>query len=361
MMPRSHHRCICGHPRSASLAGLIGWALVALGLTATEPDPHNPVWVGQTMGSFYTVKLAGFDGATLELEKLKVEVDQALVEVNRQMSHYQTNSELSAFNQSQTTAPFKVSADFATVCRFALQLSRTSDGAFDPTLGPLINLWGFGKAGEKRKTPPESEIQRLRQLVGFHHLTATPDGALLKDLPQLQLNLSGITKGFGVDCMARVLHAHGHSNFLVQISGETYASGRNPQGRPWRIGIDTPEPGHLPGERMEAVVALSNRALSTSGDYRKFFVDEQGRRQCHILDPKTGRPVQHVLASVTVLAENTMTADAFTKPLFVLGTDRGLKWIEARTNAAALFIERRPDGTFKIIPSSRFPAYQTQP
>lgn len=315
-------------------------------------------WQGQTMGSVYSVKIAGTNLSSDQLDSLRLAIDGRLIEVNRQMSHYIPESELSRFNASSSTNPWPVPADFARVTRFSLALWRDSGGAFDPTLSPLINLWGFGEAGSKRQSPADADLARARALTGGGRLSVTESGALQKEIPALQVNLSAVAKGFGVDCMADVLRGRGLSNFLVQISGETFAGGVKAPGAPWRIGVDTPEPGLAPGERMEAVVSLSDRAFSTSGDYRKYFVDAQGRRQCHILDPSTGRPVQHALGSVSVLAPDGMTADALSTTLFVMGLERGLPWINQRTNAAALFIEREPDGRFKLVPSARFPAFQ---
>jgi thiamine biosynthesis lipoprotein len=311
-------------------------------------------WEGETMGSVYTVKIVGTNLAPADVDALKQEVDDRLKEVNRQMSHYIPDSELSRFNRAPANTPFKISPEFARVLRFALDLNRRSKGAFDPTLGPVINLWGFGEQTDLRRTPTDEQLREAMAKTGCQHLTLTTNNMLSKDIPSLQLNLSAIAKGFGADEMARVLRRHGLTNIYVSISGEVFALGHNPKGEKWKVGISAPLPDWRIGDPFAAVVSLSGQAISTSGDYQKYFIDAQGRRLCHIFDPKTGHPVQHNVGSVSVVAENGMTADALAKPVFVFGVEEGLHFIEAWTNAAALFVAREADGTFRTIPSSRF-------
>ncbi len=306
------------------------------------------------MGSLYTVKIVGAQLSEAQTEALQAEVDQRLKEVNRQMSHYQPDSELSQFNRAPAQAPFKISPDFARVLRLSLDLNRRSGGAFDPTLGPVINLWGFGEKTDVRKTPPAAQLREALKRTGCQHLSLTARNELVKDIPDLQLNLSAIAKGFGVDEMAQVLRLHGLTNLYVSISGEVFALGHNAKGQKWQIGVSTPVLDWRSGDPMAGVLSLSGQAVSTSGDYQKYFVDDKGRRLCHIFDPKTGQPVQHNLGSVSVVADNCMTADALSTTLFVLGPKEGLRFIETWTNAAALFIVREPDGQFRQILSSKF-------
>ncbi len=306
------------------------------------------------MGSAYTVKLIDAPLTAPQIEALKAEVDQRLKEVNRQMSHFQPDSELSRFNRAPANTPFKVSPDFARVVRLALELNRRSQGAFDPTLGPVINLWGFGEQTSARQTPSAAQLRAAMSQTGCQHLSVTAKDELVKDIPGLQLNLSAIAKGFGVDEMARVLRAHGLTNFYVSISGEVFTSGHNAQGRKWQVGISAPVLNWVAGDPMAGILSLSGQAVSTSGDYQKFFFDDQGRRLCHIFDPKTGQPVQHNLGSVTVVADTCTLADGLSTTLFVLGPEPGRRFIESWTNAAALFIVRESDGSFRTLPTSRF-------
>lgn len=306
------------------------------------------------MGSPYTVQVVGTNLAAAQVEALQAEVEQRLQEVNRQMSHYQTNSELSQFNRAAAGKPFKVSPEFARVVRFSLEMDRRSGGVFDPTLAPVINLWGFGEQSGPRAVPPETELRAKLSRTGARHLTVTTNDELLKDIPDLTLNLSASAKGFGVDEMARVLRRHGLTNIYVSIAGEVLVLGHNSRGTNWQVGISAPVEHWNENDPMAAVASLSNQALSTSGDYQKYFIDPQGRRLCHIIDPRTGWPVQHNLGGVTVVAPDSMTADALSTTLFVLGPEAGLKFIDAVSNAAALFIVREPDGKFRQIASANF-------
>lgn len=309
---------------------------------------------GRTMGTFYRVESVGGPGA----EALRVEVERKLEELNRIFSHYEPESELSRFNRSTATAPVKISPAFARVMRHSLAMSRASDGAFDPALGALINLWGFGPGGTPGRVPADAEIFAARQLCGAQHLRLNERDELQKDVPGLQLNLGGIAKGFAAYEVARVVCAQGCTNFFVSVGGEVVTLGRNGAGRPWQVGIERPQRAGAPGAALCAIVPLSGGALSTSGDAHQFFRDAQGRVFGHILDPTTGRPVSNSLASVTVLAPDGLTADSLTKPLIIMGLERGLRWIEQRPDAAALFIVRENDGRLRLVPSSRFPGFQ---
>ncbi len=306
------------------------------------------------MGSDYTVQIVGTNLAAAQMESLKTEMDQRLREVNRQMSHYQPDSELSRFNRAPAHQPFKVAPEFASVVRFSLELARRSEGAFDPTLAPVINLWGFGEKTDTQAVPPEAELKAAMKQIGWQHLTVTTQDELIKDLPGLTINLSAVAKGFGVDQMIEVLRRRGLTNVYAAIAGEVRVLGHNSRGTNWQVGISTPVAQWREGDPMAAIVSLVDRAISTSGDYQKFFLDAQGRRLCHIFDPRTGWPVQHRVAGVSVVAADSMTADTLGTTLFVLGLERGLRFMEARTNAAALFIMRESDENFRQVPSSRF-------
>jgi FAD:protein FMN transferase len=311
-------------------------------------------WEGRTMGSPYTVKVVGTNLTPVQVEALKAEVEARLKEVNRQMSHYQPNSELSRFNRAPARTPFKVSPEFVRVVRFSLELFGLSKGAFDPTLAPVINLWGFGEKTEQRTVPSEADLRAALKTTGCQHLSVTANDELVKDIPELTINLSAVAKGFGVDEMVRVMQAHGLTDIYASIAGEVHALGHNPRGTNWLVGISAPVAHWNENDPMAAVVSISNQAISTSGDYQKFFIDAQGRRLCHIFDPKTGWPVQHNVGGVSVVARDNMTADGLATTLFVLGPEAGLRFIETWTNSAALFIVREADGTFRSIPSSRF-------
>ncbi len=336
---------------------LLGWVSILapiLSLPVRGADFPLISWQGQTMGSTYTVKIVDAQLAEPTVEALKLEIERCLKEVNRQVSHYQPESELSRFNRSPANTPFKASPGFFRVLQHSLELNRQSQGAFDPTLGPLIDLWGFGAKTNNKAVPTDAQISEAKKLYGCQHLSLTANGEILKDIPELRLNLSSAGKGFGTDEMARVLRAHGLTNIYVSISGDVFTQGHNAQGKKWQVGISAPMPDWSPGDPLVTVLSVSGQAVSTSGDYQKYLIDAQGRRLGHIFDPKTGWPVQHNLAGVSVVAGDCMTSSSLATTLFVLGPDEGLRFIESRTNAAALFVVQDADHKFQSIPSSRF-------
>ncbi len=312
---------------------------------------------GQTMGTTYSVKIAQAQLTQETVGSIRARIEERLREINRQMSHYQPDSELSLFNRSPGTEPVRVSRELAEVVRFSLVLHQRSAGAFDPTLGPLVELWGFSAKGTVLEPPAPESIAAARAKTGAQHLRVTEQCELKKDIQGLELNLGGLAKGFAADELARLLRDQQLTNTLVRIGGELVASGHNAMGDPWSIGIASPLPESAEDD-FEAVVRLSGKAVSTSGNYRQFFVDEKGRRYGHIIDPQTGMSVQHNLASVTVVADNCLTADGLATSLYVMGHERGLRWIETWTNAAALFIVTRPDGSLEQHQSAQFHRYR---
>lgn len=332
------------------------WSLIAL-LPLIGSGASLPLigWTGQTMGSAYTIKIAGASLSTAQLDALKAEIEQCLREVNRQLSHFQSDSEISRFNQLPANTAFEVSPGFAFVLRHSLALNRLSDGAFDPTLGPVIRLWGFGEKAASGVVPSEEQIQEALAQTGCRHVTLSGN-QLVKDLPGLSLNLSSPAKGYGVDEMARVLRGHGLTNVYVAISGDVFTAGLNADGQKWRVGISAPLPGWRPGDPVVTVLSVSDQAVSTSGDYQKYVLDARGRRLGHIFSPRTGWPVQHNLAGVSVVAESCMVSSSLATTLFVLGPEEGMRFIESWTNAAALFVVREKDGNFRSIPSTKFAA-----
>ena len=313
-------------------------------------------WQGRTMGSPYTVQIVDGNLTDVQVAALKVEVDERLKEINRQMSHYQPDSELSRFNRAPANTPFKVSPAFARVMRFTLDFCRRSNGALDPTLAPVINLWGFGESTGQCAVPSGAALTEALRKTGWKHLSVTDNDELIKDIPELTINLGAVAKGFGVDEIIRLLQGHGLTNLYASIAGEVRVSGHNARGTAWKIGIASPIDHWNESNPMAAAVSLADQALSTSGDYQKFFYDEQGRRLCHIFDSTTGWPVQHQVASVSVVAPESMTADALGTVLFVLGPEAGMKLLETYPGTAALFIERESGGTLRQIASPAFSA-----
>jgi thiamine biosynthesis lipoprotein len=333
--------------------GILLIVTVAAAVTGwSEPlASPNPSWGGQTMGSTYSVKLADTPLNAGDLEQLKADTEKLLSELNRQMSHYQPDSEISRFNKSTSTAPFRVSPEFSRAAHFARELYDRSGGAFDPTLGPLINAWGFGPRGRRDKVPEDAEIRAAKDICGGGHFSVTAGAEIIKEL---QLNMSAVVAGFAADEVAALLRARGLTNYFVDITTEIVVSGHNPEGKLWRIGLETPNAAAAQGEELEAVLNVSQGAVSTSGDYRNYFEDEKGNRFSHILDPHTARPIEHHLGSVTVVAGDGMTADGLATTLFVMGPDEGLPWLKSWPGAEALFIIRNADGTYTEVASPGF-------
>ncbi|HVR29154.1 MAG TPA: FAD:protein FMN transferase [Thermoanaerobaculia bacterium] len=296
---------------------------------------------GDTMGTRWNATVvAPRDRAPgLEPELLAL-IDEALDLVDRQMSTWREDSELSRFNRHQDTAPFSLSPETLTVLRLAREVSVASGGAFDVTVGPLVDAWGFGPghakpgtAGRGRGRPaagpgappaPES-IATLRQRVGYELLTLDQAaGSAAKKHPDLEVDLSAIAPGYAVDLISQRLRERGFGRHLVEVGGELRVAGPNPAGSPWRIAIERPR-----AERRETqrVVAVRDLAVATSGDYRDFY-ELDGARYSHTLDPATGSPVRHALASATVIHESCALADAWATAIMALGPGAGLRVAE---------------------------------
>lgn len=289
---------------------------------------------GRTMGTSYSVQIADA-GAVLDGAKLQQRIETLLAEINAQMSTYDPQSELSRFNRSASEEWFAVSAALAEVVAEARQISAISHGAFDVTVGRLVNLWGFGPEFHLDQVPSAAAIAEQLAATGDQHLAVRLEPpALRKALPGLYVDLSAIAKGYAVDQVAELLDGQGLSNYLVEIGGELRARGERPD-RPWRIAIERPE---SQGRAVYRVVELADIGMATSGDYRNFF-QQDGVFYSHTIDPSTGRPVAHRLASVTVLDAETMRADALATAFLVLGPEQGLALAEAM-DIPAFFIER---------------------
>ncbi|STZ75635.1 ApbE protein [Bergeriella denitrificans] len=326
------------HLFTALLAGLL------LTACSRHIQPDTVTLQGTTMGTTYSVKYLAGETDTPP-EAMRQQLEALLEEVNRQMSTYREDSEISRFNRMRDTGKaLPVSDDFAHVTAEALRLNALTHGALDVTVGPLVNLWGFGPNKEITREPSAAEIERAAAQTGADKILLTRNGtqaALAKTQPETYLDLSAIAKGFGVDKLAQHLEKSGIGNYLVEIGGELHGKGRNAQGTPWRIGIE--DPNLAQGAATRIIVPLDNRSLATSGDYRNFHTDDQGRRLSHIIHPKTRRPISHRLASVSVVADNATTADGLSTALFVLGETEAMK-LAREQNLAVFLIIRDGEG-----------------
>ena len=290
------------------------------------------------MGTTWSVMINA-EALPLSRPQLKAQFDAVLNRVNTEMSTYLPDSELSRINATDSADRIPVSVSLMRVLQAAQEISRLTQGAFDVTIGPLVNLWGFGPE-QDFSVPAEEQVNRSLRLVGYEKLRLDPAASTLKKAHNgVSIDLSAIAKGYGVDRIADYLDSLQLDNFLVEIGGEIRARGLNGEQLPWQIGIEQP----VAGQRgVQRIIKLDNTAMATSGDYRNYF-EQDGTRYSHTIDPRTGRPVSHGLASVTVLHPSTMLADAWATGLLALGPDEG--YATALENGlAAYFIVRGDEG-----------------
>ncbi len=287
--------------------------------------PEQQNLQGQTMGTYYSVKYVT-DSSGAKPEAIQAEIDKRLEEVNDQMSTYRPDSELSRFNQSKDiNTPFPVSAATATVVKKAIEINKITDGSLDVTVGPLVNLWGFGPEGRVTKAPSDEELAKRRAWVGIDKLSVQ-DNNLVKTIPELYVDLSSIAKGYGVDVVAEYLESAGINNYMVDIGGEVRTKGTNGKEAPWRIAIEKPAADGV-SQTAQEVIEPGDSSIATSGDYRNYF-EQDGVRFSHTIDPKSGRPITHNLVSITVIADNCMSADGLSTGLNVLGPEAGFALAE---------------------------------
>ncbi|NOR67586.1 MAG: FAD:protein FMN transferase ApbE [Woeseiaceae bacterium] len=294
-------------------------------------EPVEIVVSGNTMGTQFNVKLTAAD---IDVTLLQQEIEASLAHVEHMMSTYMVDSEISRFNASTKTSWHKVSHEFCFSVEEALVLSTLTDGSFDITVGPLVNLWGFGPGDMIHEPPADEKIAAVMNYVGYEHLQADcAQPALRKDIANLYLDMSAFGKGFAVDRVADWLDDAGFHNYLVEVGGELRLGGLNAKGQKWAIGIEVP----LTDQRQpHTIVHLTDTAVATSGDYRNYF-EAGGKRYSHTIDTRTGRPIIHELASVTVIDDSGYRADALATALLVMGPDRGME-LAAREDLAVLFL-----------------------
>lgn len=308
---------------------------------------------GPIMGTHYSVKLAEPHALPKErLQGLSEGIKQRLASVDSLMSTYKVDSEVSRLSALAVEEAFRVHPDTFRVLTIANQVYRDSGGAFDPSVGPLVDLWGFGSRNKQIKQPPEEgALLNALQATGFQYLTLLPDTSEVRKLHPIEIDLSAIAKGYAVDQVAGYLRDQGVENFLVEVGGEIATSGLNARNTKWVLGIERPD---FMGRSAYTSVHLSGEAMATSGDYRNYF-ESEGRRYSHTIDPRTGRPVQHRLASVSVIHSSCAFADAWATALLVLGEEQGPKLAES-LGLKAFFIERSGTG-FRTIQTKNFDQY----
>ena len=291
---------------------------------------HRVAVAGDAMGTTYAVQAHCAQRVPAE------RIASVVAEVEQRMSTYQGESELSRFNRAPVGQPMAVSAPLYAVTATALRLAEETGGALDPTVAPLVALWGFG-ANAGTTPPTAGAIEAARAEVGYRRLALGQAPATFTKKGQLTLDLSSVAKGYAVDQVAETLSASGCASYLVELGGELRVAGGGPGGRPWRIGVESPS-----GGEPAAVLRIHDGAIATAGDYRQTR-QVAGRRVSHVVDPRSGHPVAHGLASVTVVAPTALAADGYATALLVLGPEAGVRFAE-RLRLAALFVMGPEEG-----------------
>ena len=308
---------------------------------------------GKTMGTFYSVTIPGdFPGGE---DALRTEAESAFKQVSDAISTFDPNSEIARFNKFNSMELFPISDYLAAIIEESNRQSLMIHGVMDFSVGPLVNLWGFGPEGRPEKVPSEDEISSVRTYVGHdkYELRRENGKAYLRKVdPRVKLDLSTVGEGLGADLLAEKLDGQHVKNYMIAIAGAIRTKGKNPQGNEWRVGIEDPT-----GKGVFAAVCPLGQGMSTAGSYRNFFVDKDtGKRYSHAIDPRTGKPIEHYTVSVTVVAPTTLITDALDTGLLVLGAKEAVEWGN-KTNHAVYAIEMKTDGTFDASYSRAFEPY----
>ena len=322
-------------------------------LIACQPTQKTLKYSGQTMGTTYNVVVVTDNEAQSEI--IGDTITRALEKVNAQLSNWDSNSEISRFNDLKSSQPAEISEDLTRVMEMANTIHEKSGGIFDITISPLIEIWGFGSEARTMAKPSDQEVQAALNKIGQADklVLNARQKTLLKLDPNTQINLSPIGKGYGIDQIANGLAGLGINDFLVEIGGDLVARGKNPHGNAWQIGIEQPDPLKKDIHRL---VTIHDMAMATSGDYKNYF-EEGGIKYSHIINPKTGFPITHKTVSVTVLAENATLADGWATALLALGERQGMK-IAEQNKIAALFIFNDGDNAQQKLNVSMSSAFE---
>lgn len=315
------------------LFGLVSLIVV---LSACGNGDSMESFGGPTMGSTYSIKYVRRAGLPAAAD-VRVEVEKILADIDRQLSTYRSDSDIERFNDLPANRCQKMPASILKLIRVGEQLSEQSEGSYDLTVEPLLNLWGFGPQGREEKVPAEQALARARQRVGYQHLRIEGD-QLCKDAA-VEVDFNSIAAGYAVDTIAARLEALGIHDYLAEATGELKAAGKKLDGSPWRIALEEPRDDQQVAER---IVAVDGFGLSTSGDYRNYF-EQGGRRYSHTFDARTGAPVSHSLASVTVIHPSALMADGLSTLLLILGPERGWDYAE-KHDIGAFFVIRADTG-----------------
>lgn len=315
-----------------------GLLLLGVAFFLLYQRPIYAEFSGSTMGTRYQVKISNLPRQLNQLE-LEKSVLASLDQVDRLMSTYKPESDVSRFNHAPIDQIVMIDPLTLSVIQSAKKVYDLSNGAFDITVAPVVRLWGFGPDTHDEQPPSEQDIERALAKTGFKKIIINTRPPSLIKTEAVEIDLSAIAKGFAVDQVARLLDEQKVVNYLIEVGGEIRVRGHNPDGQRWRIGIETPSPVR---SGMQKAVAIKDASVATSGDYRNFF-EYKGKRYSHTINPVTGKPVEHNLASITLVMPSCAEADAYATAISVLGPERGYALAE-KLNLSAYFLIREGDG-----------------
>jgi thiamine biosynthesis lipoprotein len=323
-------------------------------VSACSKVPESLSLSGATMGTTYHITIVIAPNASRpNLDKLQKNIDEKLLKINQLMSTYLPDSEISLFNQLSVGEWYPVSTETLDVLNYSVSLSKLSDGKFDITVSPLITLWGFGAKGEQA-FPSDKAIAQEKAKVGWKSLVIDNTKRQIKKQKPLSLNLSAVAKGYGVDYIAELLEKKGIENYLVEIGGEIRVKGKNQQQLLWKIGVESPS---FLQSGAQKVISIDGQSVATSGDYRNFF-EKDGIRYSHTIDPETGKPVIHNIASLTVIADTAMEADGLATALMVMGEEKAMQL--ATEHHIPIYILLYQNDTFSVSHSPSFSSFLQQ-
>jgi thiamine biosynthesis lipoprotein len=311
--------------------------ILLLVFSGCEPGTKKVHFTGEAQGTYYAVTYYDEEGRNFQKE-----IDSLLTLFDKTASMWVPGSIISRINRGEQEV--ETNEWFRELFNLSKMIGDESNGAFDMTVGPLVNAWGFGLAD--RQELNESMVDSLTSLVDYRKVEMK-DGRVIKGIPGMQFDFNGIAQGYSVDLVAELLQDHGIRTYLIDIGGEVLAEGKKPDGSLWTVGIERPAENAMSARSLEAIVGLENKAMATSGSYRKFY-EKDGVRYSHTIDPSTGYPVTHTLLSVTVLAETCAVADGYATAFMVMGKEKSLKFLEHKTDLEAYFISSTESSGFEI-------------
>ena len=319
--------------------------VVAAIFVACQPEKTLQRAQGEALGTTYSILYADVKANETVLDS----IDAVFLRMNQSMSTYWPNSIISKINRGEA---IQTDADFKTVFQTAQQLWQETDGYFDPTVGALVNAYGFGPA-QPLAVIDDKAMDSLLNITGFHRVSLLENGTVSKENKNIYVDFNAIAKGYAVDALAKMLKSLGYQNYLVEVGGELFANGIHPEKKqPWRVAID--HPNQKETRRFIATLPLENQGLASSGNYRKFRTDENGNKFVHTINPKTGKSVKSNILSTSVLAPNTMLADAYATALMAMPFEKGKTLMESLVEVEALWVLAAKDSV-RVEATKGFP------